>query len=250
MKILYFFISCLLLFILPKHMLAQTANHFSGWLGVFSTFTINKKFSLHLEGNLRSNNEWQQVQTYIFRTGLNYKLTSNQTLTAGYAFVSSLRNVNGVSGYGPEDRIWEQYSNMQYFFIGKHNTSLQNRFRLEQRFIGQSVVEDDRLTTTDFRFVQRLRYFFRMIVPLAGSEEKSFSKGGFFSIQNEVFVNLGNTSVVNGKFFDQNRAYFSLGYRFSPKNDTELGYMYQFISGAGNTRTNNNIIQLATYIRL
>ncbi len=250
MKFFYLLASFLLLAILPQHLFAQTANHFSGWLGVFSTFTLNNKFSLHLEGNLRSNNEWQQVQSYIFRPGLNYKLTSSQTVTVGYAFISSLRNINGISGYGPEDRIWEQYSNMQYFTLGKRYVSLQNRLRLEQRFIGQSAVEDNHLVTKDFEFVQRLRYFFRAIVPLSVSENKSFKKGSFFSLQNELFVNMGNTSVVNGKFFDQNRAYFSVGYRFSPKNDTELGYMYQFISGRGNTRTNNNIVQLATYIRL
>jgi hypothetical protein len=234
---------------IPEIAKSQTSNTFSGWVAVFSTFTINQKFSIHLEGNLRSNNEWEQIQTLIFRTGLNYKIKPNQTITAGYAFVSNLKTVNGIAGYSPEDRIWEQYSNLLYFPMSKHFTSLQNRFRLEQRFIGQPEVKGDELVNDGFAFAQRLRYFLRAIVPV-GKTANTFKKGTYISLQNEVFLNIGNTSAVNGKFFDQNRAYFSVGYRFSPKNDTEIGYMYQYISGKGAARTNNSIIQLASYIRL
>jgi hypothetical protein len=157
----------------PAQLFAQTTINFNGWLAVFGTVSLNQKYSLHIEGDLRSTNEWEQIQTVIFRTGLNYKIAANQTVTLGYAFISNARTVSGVRGYAPEDRIWEQYSNLQYFFVGNHYISLQNRFRLEQRFIGQSEVENNQLVTDGFSFVQRFRYFIRAIVPFKNSTQEN-----------------------------------------------------------------------------
>ena len=97
-------------------------------------------------------------------------------------------------------------------------------------------------------YANRLRYFFRDVIPFSG--KKQFAKGMFASVQNEIFVNLGDKSNVNGKFFDQNRAYISVGYRFVKSFDAEIGYMNQYVSGKGSSYVNNNILQLATYLRL
>ena len=80
-------------------------------------------------------------------------------------------------------------------------------------------------------------------------KQASFEKGMFAALQNEVFVNFGNTADVNGKFFDQNRFYVAAGYRLSPKSDLELGYMNQYSDGR-NSSVSNHIIQLAGYLRL
>jgi hypothetical protein len=69
------------------------------------------------------------------------------------------------------------------------------------------------------------------------------------SLQDEIFLNIQNADVTTGHFFDQNRAYVSIGYRTAPQFDIEVGYMNQFILGRTNNVV-NNIIQLATYIRL
>jgi hypothetical protein len=228
---------------------AQTTHQFSGWLGAFGRVELKNNFSLHVESQLRSTNDLEQIQTLLFRVGLNYNIKSNQILTVGYAYISNRRTVDGVSGYAPEDRIWEQFVLNESFAFHARNVSIQNRFRLEQRFIGQSVVEDDQLMTSGFNFVQRIRYFARMIAPF-NKTPGGFKKGAFFSLQDEVFFNIGDVSVVNGKTFDQNRAYFSIGYRFSPRNDTEIGYMNQFILNKGIAKTINNIVQIATYIKL
>jgi hypothetical protein len=228
---------------------AQTTNQFSGWLAAFGRVELKNSFSLHIESQLRSTDNIEQIQALILRAGINYNLKSNQIITVGYAFISSRRTVDGISGYGPEDRIWEQFVLNEAFRFHDHPITIQNRLRLEQRFIGQSVAEDGELVTSGFSFIQRIRYLARMIVPFAKSPG-GFMKGAYFSLQDEVFVNIGNLSVVNGKYFDQNRAYISIGYRFSPKNDTEIGYMNQFVLNQGTARTNNNIIQIATYIKL
>ena len=228
---------------------AQTMHQFSGWLAAFGRVELKNNFSLHVESQLRSTNDIEQIQTLLFRVGLNYNIKSNQILTVGYAYISNRRTVDGFSGYAPENRIWEQFVLNEGLNFHSHTVSIQNRFRLEQRFIGQSEVEDDQLVTSGFDFVQRIRYFARMIAPF-NKTPGGFKKGAFFSLQDELFFNIGNVSVVNGKTFDQNRGYISIGYRFSPKNDTEIGYMNQFILNKGTAKTINNIIQIATYIKL
>lgn len=250
MRLIFFTLTACCILSAPLRLSAQTSNNFLGWLAVIGTVKLDNKYSLHIEGDLRSTNEWQQIQTILFRTALNYKISSNQTVSLGYAYVSNARAINGINGFFPEDRIYEQYSNYKYFSIHNHYISLRNRLRLEQRFIGQTVVENNQLENDGFSFVQRFRYFIRAVVPFTQSPKKDFLKGSYFALQNEIFVNIGNVSVVNGKFFDQNRAYFAFGYRFSPKNDTEIGYIYQFISEKGTSKANNSIIQLATYFQL
>jgi Protein of unknown function (DUF2490) len=247
-RILTIFLFAIFLCI-PGILNAQTTNQFSGWLAAFGRVELKNRFSLHIESQLRSTDNIEHMQSILLRAGLNYNLKSNQIFTVGYAYISSRRTVDGISGYGPEDRIWEQFVLNEAFRFHDHNITIQNRFRLEQRFIGQSEEENGKLVTNGFSFVQRIRYFARMIAAFAKSPG-GFKKGAFFSLQDEVFVNIGDLSIVNGKYFDQNRAYFSIGYRFSPKNDTEIGYMNQFILNQGTAKTNNNIIQLATYIKL
>ncbi len=66
-------------------------------------------------------------------------------------------------------------------------------------------------------YANRFRYFIRIVLPL--KKEATFKKGMFVALQNEVFVKFGNTSTVNGKFFDQNRLYLAIGFGLSPKAD-------------------------------
>ena len=101
---------------------------------------------------------------------------------------------------------------------------------------------------TEEVFTQRLRYFVRSIIPLE-QQKNTFSKGFFAAIQDEIFLNIQNKEKINNSFFDQNRIYGAIGYRFSARVDLETGYMNQFINGM-NADVSNNIIQLALYTRL
>lgn len=218
-------------------------SQFSGWFADFSTFKLSNKYSIHFDGQLRSTDDIEHISTLLLRTGLNMQVKKNMTATAGYAFIHNRRVIGSISGYAPEHRIWEQ-------FIVSHplaNTTFAHRFRLEQRFISKSVVENNSLQNEGNVYANRFRYFFRTLLPL---KSKLLANTPFIGLQNEVFVNFGDKSAVNGEFFDQNRAYLSFGYRFSPEFDLELGYMNQYINGRNNIFTNNHIVQVATYLRL
>lgn len=224
--------------------LSQTTN-FNGWAAGFGMFKLKNNFSIQSDIQVRSNAKVENAQTFLLRAGLNYNTSKAVMLSAGYAFIENRRILSGISDYIPEHRIWQQ-------LMITHSVAgfipLAHRFRLEQRFLANPILDNNNLKVDDYSFASRTRYFMRGIIPLSG--EKNFTKGFFGAVQNEVFLNIGNTSAVNGKTFDQNRLYLAGGYRFSKKFDAEMGYMNQYISGRNDTRTNNHILQLAGYVRL
>jgi hypothetical protein len=123
--------------------------------------------------------------------------------------------------------------------------------RLEQRHLPRPRVEDNSLIADGYLQASRVRYFTRGLIPVGQAGKTGvFNKGYFAAFQNEVFVNMGDASAVNGKVFDQNRAYLAAGYRSSKQFDIELGYMNQYISTADGGSQNNHILQFATYLRL
>lgn len=229
---------------------AQT--QFSGWLADFNAIKLNNKFSIHNDFQLRSSDKLEFTQTLLLRAGLIYHLNKTISVTAGYAFIHNRRTISNISGYADEHRIWEQlvFNHPLVLGSGTHarKGSLQHRLRLEQRFIPVSAVSNDRLIKTGDVYANRLRYFFRNITPIVPWNASGCAP--FVALQNEIFVNIGDKSGVNGEFFDQNRAYVALGYRFHKKLDIEIGYMNQYINGRNTAFTNNHILQLAGYLRL
>ena len=223
---------------------AKAQSQFSGWLASFNSFKTGKKTSIHADVQWRSSDELKQTQTLLLRSGLNIHLTKKLIVTGGYAFIHNRRVLNGVTGYAPEHRSWEQ---LLYNHKVK-NIFISHRFRLEQRFISKSIVINNELKNEGSVYANRFRYFLRNVFPFQA--QPIFSKGLFAAFQNEIFVNIGNTANVNGKFFDQNRLYLAAGYRLSSSLDFEAGYLNQYISGRNSAFTNNHVLQLAGYMRL
>ena len=216
-------------------LLAQTEQENSGWLAWFNSYKFSKHFGFHFDGQVRSADDWNYVKNLLLRPGLTYHFNAKNNVTVGYAFVESYNMLPEPSKNSlTENRIWEQY--IYNAKLGR--ASLQNRFRLEQRFIEQQAADV---------FAQRFRYFIRTIIPLA-KQKVAFNNGLFAAVQNELFLNIQNKDKINNSVFDQNRAYGAIGYRFNPKVDLEAGYMNQYTNGStGNV--SNNIIQLALYTR-
>lgn len=214
---------------------SQHINQNTGWLFFLNSTKLSDKWGLHLDVQLRSKDNWDGVQNFLFRPGATYYINKNSNATVGYLLANTYVKAEGAaSNTLTEHRIWEQY-------IYTHKIKpiyAQHRFRLEQRFIE---------TAGGDIFAQRLRYFVRFVLPL--TEAKSpFVEGPFVALQNELFFNLQNKDKLNGEVFDQNRAYGAAGYRFSKRFDVEAGYLNQFINGRIRNTT-NNVIQLALYTR-
>ena len=272
----------LLLFVATTgHTFAQT--QFAGWVGTFQNYKLTKKTGLYFDGQLRSTGQLQQVHSLLLRPGMNIYFNPALTGTVGYAYIHQQRSAGGVMDYIPEHRIWEQllYTHPLAHSTRSHShhrapaATLAHRLRLEQRYLPRFHAEGNGLVHNGHAHAGRLRYFARSVIPLSRSGDSDgkqladsnpggtdnttpgnapkaapFTKGFFAAVQNEIFVNISGSSAVNGKFFDQNRAYLAVGYRYNRQFDLELGYMNQYISGAGSNSTNNHILQFATYLRL
>jgi len=214
----------------------QTQNQTSGWFMLLNSTKFSDKWGMHLDVQLRSADQLDYLRNVLIRPGLTYYINNKSNVTVGYLLNTTKTEVLGSADIDlVENRIWEQY--ILTHKIGSIFTT--HRFRLEQRFIEQNNGSEV--------FSQRFRYFFRLIQPLKKQTE-TFSKGAFLALQNELFFNVQHKDQLSGNFFDQNRAYLALGYRFSKKVDIEAGYLNQAINGANNY-TLNNVIQLALYTR-
>lgn len=228
------FITLIICFCTIHVSLAQTVNQQSGWLGFFHSQKLSAKSGLHLDVQFRSADEFAYLRNVLVRPGYTYFFDSKKNATIGYAYILTNFDVPNQNDL-VEHRIWQQF--IVTTPIGK--IPLVNRFRLEQRFIE---------TNTDDLFAQRIRYFARAVIPFKKQEKEKFTKGTFFALQNEIFLNLQNKDALNNSVFDQNRVYLALGYRLSEAVDLETGYINQHVKGLSNN-TNNHVFQLALYTR-
>ena len=191
------------------HLFAQSEN--AGWAFISHKQSINEKFDIRADFQLRSADKLSYLSGILLRGALSYNLNKQNSIALGYAYLGSWDYEKDSKISSGEQRIFEQYLNQQSF--GKIEASL--RIRLEQRF-----KQEEGKTN----FSQRGRIFLSTQIPILA--DKEFSKGLYTGLQNEFFMNLQKKENVNGSFFDQNRLFGSLGYRWNKKIDTEFGYMY------------------------
>ncbi len=231
---------------------AQQTRH-SGWAMSMNTFKLNEKFTFFFDAQLRSNDNWIQSETFIFRPAVGYALNKQTTISLGYAWVTNWRTLSYI---GPADenktirdgvtdnRIWQQLVvNKPY-----GNSVLQHRLRLEERMLGTLSTDGEEIFKNDPKFNARFRYFTRWIKPFSTST--SFQSGIYAALQNELFFNTIGAQHANNKLFDQSRTYAGLGYRLKKEIDVEFGYMLQVVLPKNGSNTQNHIAQLSTFLRL
>lgn len=195
-----------------------------GWYNYFGTFKLNEKFGLHTEYQFRRDNvitDWQQS---LLRVGVNYNLNPRVQFRAGYAWIETFNYgeipINGFGKDFTEHRLFQmvQLSHKEGVIDFSH------RFMLEQRFVGRyssSTIESE----DEFPLSHRLRYMFRLQVPLKGKE--IIDKTPYIALYDEIFIGFGKN--VNANIFDQNRVGFLFGYRFNKNIRVEGGYLNQII---------------------
>lgn len=214
----------LLLFVifLPFSLIAQQSE-VGNWLIYFGDKKINDRFNWHHEIQYRNYNIIGDTEQLLLRTGIGYNLTeNNNNLHLGYAFIYSEPYISGTEDKtnSNEHRIYQQFITRQQF----NRVSLQHRYRFEQRFL-----EED--------FQLRLRYFLSANVAL---NTKQIQDGTvYLSLYNEIFVK------PEDNYFDRNRVYGGVGYRFSKNVRSEIGLMNQSSPAAS-----RNQINLMTFVNL
>jgi len=195
-----------------------------GWYAYTGTFNINKKWSIHTEYQWRRNNvitDWQQS---LLRTGISFKVNQKLSLRAGYAWIETFNYgdipINSFGKQFTEHRVYQMATLNDKIGIAEFS----HRFMLEQRWIGRytnaALVKED-----DNFFVNRLRYMYRMQIPLKG--KIIADRRPYAAIYDEIFLGFGKN--VNENVFDQNRLGVLLGYRFSSNVRVEGGFLSQIV---------------------
>lgn len=215
--------------LLPLGPLRAADHEQSGWLAWFNTVAFNERLGLISDVQLRSRDDWEGPRNLLVRPGLSWRVAPNHALMGGYAYIGTY---NAGRPDATEHRFWQQY-------VYSHRVaraSVAQRFRLEQRLIGRPGAPDV--------YSDRLRWFTRAVIPLDGGG--AFRRGGFMAVQNEVFLGLSGRDDLNGRVFDQNRAYVAFGWRDGNGRDYEIGYLNQWINTRGGDVI-NHIAQFAIY---
>ena len=183
---------------------SSAEDNLGSWLMYFGTHHLNDKLSIHYETQLRTYETSSNFFQLLPRAGLNYKIDDNSMVTAGYALIPTSKGFD--EGWGNdmviENRIWQQFILRNK--VG--NVGIRHRYRLEQRWIEKND------TTT---YKNRARYMLSLKIPL--SKNKDFPL--FFSVYDEIFLNLSDTP------FDQNRLFGAIGFQLNKNMNIQAGYL-------------------------
>ncbi len=214
-----------------------TDNNAIGWINYFGTFKLNNKIALHTEYQLRRDNFISDKQQGLLRVGLNYQINSKIQLRSGYAWIETYPYgdipINGFGKDFTEHRAFEAITLTDKISI----IDFSHRFMLEQRWVGRYTnillnKEDE------FLFLNRLRYMFRLQLPLKGKTIED--KMPYLAMYDEILVGFGKN--VNENIFDQNRLGILLGYKFNNSLRIETGYLNQILQ-LGREIDGRNIFQ-------
>ena len=189
----------------PSYSQNNPENSPGSWLMYFGTHSINPKWSIHSELQIRLFEPYAIFNQLLPRVGLNYHIAKNSMLTAGYAWIPTQVDFEGAfNNLSIENRIWQQ-------FILKNKVkrfNFEHRYRLEQRWVSRNNFTD---------YLNRVRYRLLILIPI--NHSKLIDKTFFLSFYDEIFLNVTDSP------FDQNRLYTALGYKFNSSISLQAGYL-------------------------
>jgi len=219
-------------------------NNSIAWAGIFTTTKFNDKFSWHAEFQCRRVDGIKTPQQNLFRTGINYQPNKKFLFRVGYTNAETF-----PYGEYPLNSMGKQYSDNRAFEMISiadkvDRIDLTHRFMLEQRFVGKyssaSLPKED-----DYSFVNRIRYMFRMQLPL--QKNATSNHAPYLVMYDEIFIGFGKN--VGENVFDQNRIGVLFGYKFNELVKIEGGYLSQIVQ-LGREINNKNVFQYNSGVML
>lgn len=231
----------------------QKADQTNSWMVYTGNHKMSSSLGIHTEVQVRRSdflNEWMQL---LLRVGCDYSISKNALISAGFAYVDTWPYGKFAEEANPkynhyrfiEHRAWEQFITKQQ--LGRFY--MQNRFRLEQRWIESKTLDISVNEYVRDKFLYRNRARFRYMVQVPINKKELSENTFFFQFSDEIFINFGPNIKMN--IFDQNRLYGGFGWQFKPGFNVQLGYLNQFIEKSDGThKENNHTLQVAVNYNL
>lgn len=206
---------------------AQTLDDTGLWLaafgsGKFASLDDRSRLRWWLDAHYRLRDDTHGFNQSIIRPGLGLATCKDQTLWTGYAWIRT----SPITGNDyDEHRFWQQWTAAPT----SGDWKFLHRSRFEQRWL--ETGDDVGL---------RWRQLFRAQKVLTTCPQ--WSLVGW----DEVFFNLNDTDWGADAGFDQNRAFFGVGYKRCPHAPvrTEVGYLNQFVNRQGGEDDMNHLLSI------
>jgi hypothetical protein len=196
---------CIIIFLMTFAKGFSQYDNLGSWNILNIKYSMNDKWSVFGEAQLRSLQFYNQFHYYEYKGGANYRVHPNFKLTLGAGrYVTYKEGGNFLKPKNNDEfRIWPQV-------ILNHslwNLKVEQRYRAEMRF-----------TSNGYR--NRFRYRLGLSYPFGRDKKgyKPFQLNG----SNELFF------TDKEPYFERNRLLFSLNYKTSRTISLQLGYLHQF----------------------
>ncbi len=199
----------------------QNYDDLGSWNILNARFELNPKWSISAEAQIRSLKFYDDFHYYETKAVVSYKLSDQISVGFGAGTYQTYRSGG--------DFVTPKVNNEIRLFpyVSFHNTlgrlKIENRYRLENRF-----------TSKGYRL--RVRYRLQAILPI--NTPKIVPKTIYGVIWNELFM------TNEPAYFQRNRFFVGVGYEFSHKFATQIGWINQFDYSVDD-ETGKNFLQIS-----
>lgn len=199
------------------------------WAGYYSTFSIDKNWSVLSDAQVRTREWTQQWSQMLVRSGLSYKVNQRISITGGFAFFKNAQYVNKDLLLKNEYRPWQEF----YYQSKLKKITFTQRLRTEERFQQQVINQE---LSKKYQYIFRLRYRLEAQYPLKSNKIA-------FLLANEMMVNPGYIS--HRLFFDQNRSFAGINMKLYASTSLQLQYVKIF-----QWHSNNQVLENQDILRV
>ena len=182
------------------------ANAQSGsWTNFSAKGTLNDKWSIFTDDQLRSWQFYDHFYYYELETGVNYNVDKNFVITGAMGKYRTFTNTGNFKQpvTGKEFRTWLQL----VFAQQVSRLYFDHRIRIEQRWLTAA-------------YKNRFRYRLNVRVPI--NHKTIDDKSVYVNANEEIFLG------AKAPFFEQNRVFGGIGFRSNKHLTLQGGYINQF----------------------
>ena len=219
------FLSVLFIALLSSTASSQNID-LGSWNIINLKYTLDEKWSLFGEAQLRSLKFYNQYHYYEYKGGINYRFHKNAALVLGSGSYQTFREGGDfvLPKNNNEFRIWPQI----VVFQSLEKVKIEQRYRTEFRF-----------TSNGYR--NRFRYRLALSFPF-GKEINSYIPYQI-NVSNELFF------TNHEPYFERNRVLVAFNYKPSKLTTLQIGYLHQFDYRI-NDETGRDFLQIGLFIEL